>query len=441
MSQATAPAGRATLRLTKEESKRLGICLAVGVVVALVTGPSGSNTAPTSGITGTLKSPRVVLCLVLGALVWAVNLAWTRDVGGIRELLKRTSTGGSMILSDRRVRYSGYGALLLLAVLIPPFLSAFWQEVTVDQIGIYVLLALGLNVVVGFAGLLDLGYIAFFAIGAYVAAYFSGGLPVQPPVHLNLFFVFPIAVAACILAGIILGVPTLRLRGDYLAIVTLGFGEIVDIMANNTTSITGGPIGTKPLPHFSVNIFGIHYQWTLSQLPYYYLMLVVLVVVIIAFTLLENSRVGRAWVAIREDEVAAEACGINALKYKVMAFAIGASTSGFAGVIFAGKNNFFNPQVFSVQFSILILVLVIFGGMGSIVGVIVGAMFLQWLPQELRGHINEQDLYLYIGLLLVVMMIFRPQGMIPSKRRAREIGMAEEGVGTADALAPPGEAP
>jgi branched-chain amino acid transport system permease protein len=252
--------------------------------------------------------------------------------------------------------------------------------------------------------------------------------------------VFPIAVVAAMLAGVILGTPTLRLRGDYLAIVTLGFGEIIRIVALNMTSVTGGAQGVT-MPNFSINALGIHYQWSLEQLPYYYLLLGIVIVVLFALNLLEHSRVGRAWVAIREDEVAAEASGINALKYKVMAFAIGASTAGFAGVFFAGKNNFFDPPVFNVNNSILVLVLVIFGGMGSIPGVVVGAAILQILQQALRDYIPQQDLYIYVGALLILMMVFRPQGILPSRRRSRELGLAEAGVSGADALGTPGEAP
>jgi branched-chain amino acid transport system permease protein len=431
---------RSLFRLGRPDVNRLLVCLGVGVVMALVTGKSGSTQDPVAGFTGTLGRPLLLVYLGIGAAIWAVMTLWQNDVARVRQRAGQLREATSRTTARRPVRYSTYLLLAAAAVAVPPFLSAFWQQVAVDDMGIYVLLALGLNVVVGFAGLLDLGYIAFFAVGAYVAAFFAGALPVHP-VHLNLFFVFPIAVVAAIIAGVILGVPTLRLRGDYLAIVTLGFGEIIQDVANNLTSVTGGATGTGPLPHFSVNLFGIHYKWGLSNLPYYYLLLGLVVIVVYAVSTLERSRVGRAWVAIREDEVAAQACGINTLKYKVLAFAIGASTSGLAGVLFAGKNNFFNPPVFSFQLSILVLVLVIFGGMGSIVGVIIGASFLQWLPQELRNYINQQDLYLYIGFILIVMMIFRPQGIVPSRRRAREIGLAEAGVGGADAMGAPGSVP
>jgi branched-chain amino acid transport system permease protein len=418
----------------REDVRRLAVCLAIAIVVALITGASGSTSSPTAGFSGSLFRPRIVVFLVLAVALWVGMTAWERN-SAVRARAKHAGGAVTDLFAHRRVRYSSYGGLLVLAIVLPPLLSAFWQQVAVDQIGIYVLLALGLNVVVGFAGLLDLGYIAFYAIGAYTAAYLTGSLPIHPPVTLNPFWTFPFAIAAAIVAGVVLGAPTLRLRGDYLAIVTLGFGEIIQIVARNLTSITGGPQGVaKSVPHFALHVGGLNYKWTLDQLPYYYLLLVLVIIVLVALSLLENSRVGRAWVAIREDEVAAQACGINTLKYKVMAFAIGASTSGFAGVLFAGKNNFFDPGVFSVQFSILILVLVIFGGMGSLAGVVVGASLLQWLQYALRNYIQQQDLFVYVGALLVAMMIFRPQGLIPSRRRSREIGLAEAGLGGADAM-------
>jgi branched-chain amino acid transport system permease protein len=186
----------------------------------------------------------------------------------------------------------------------------------------------------------------------------------------------------------------------------------------------------------------LKYVWHVKALPYYYLLLVFVVIALAAFRSLERSRVGRCWAAIREDEVAAEASGINVLKYKVMAFSIGASTSGFAGILTASKIGFIEPGDFTVQLSILILVLVVFGGMGSLVGAAMGAAVLQWLPQFLRVHplfgFQPQDLFIYLGALLVVMMIFRPAGIVPSRRRRSEIGLAEHGVGTADAMSAAG---
>lgn len=338
----------------------------------------------------------------------------------------------------RIVSYLGAG---FIAIEAPKFLSVYWQISLYQQIGIYCLLAVGLNIVVGFAGLLDLGYVAFYALGAYVTAYFAGALPLQPPFHLNAFLVIPIAILVAMLSGVLLGLPTLRLRGDYLAIVTLGFGEIIYVLANDWVQVTGGSPGTGTIKGLDFNMLGIHYGWSpANPLSYYYLMIGVLIPVIFLFDLLNNSKVGRSWAAIREDEVAAQSLGINALKYKVMAFAMGASTAGVAGVFTSVKVGVLFPNTFVLQLSITILVLVIFGGMGSILGVLVGAVFLQWLPSYLTFHsylgYQETDLYLYIGALLVVMMIFRPQGLVPSRRRSREFADAESGQGRADALGP-----
>ena len=386
---------------------------------------------------------------------WPTYVWLVLAVGGALVVSRRLGAParpGSPAQSSRVVRMSPsfrtvlYVGAFFAAVEVPKFLAPYWQLTMYQQVGIFCLLAVGLNVVVGFAGLLDLGYVAFYALGAYVAAYFTGALPAQPPIHLNPFLVIPIAILAAMLAGVLLGLPTLRLRGDYLAIVTLGFGEIVVLLANNLPSITGASQGTYTIPTFKINFLGIDYAWiTTNALSYYYLMLAVLVIVVVLFNSLNHSKVGRSWAAIREDEVAAESLGVNALKYKVMAFAIGASTAGVAGVFTAAKIGILFPQVFVLQLSITVLVLVIFGGMGSIMGVLVGAAFLQWLPVYLTFHsffgYQQQDLYLYVGALLVIMMIFRPQGLIPSRRRVREFVDAEAGQGTADATGTDPEGP
>lgn len=420
------------------ELKRLALWLAGMLVLALMTGPSGSTNTPTAGFTGSWISARVFWFIGLAVVLWALSEARTRYGARIRQVNDSILAAPRSLIRDRRGRYSLYLVVLVVAIIYPTILSGYWQEVLVDQIGIYVLLAVGLNVVVGYAGLLDLGYVAFYAIGAYSAAYWTGALPVHPLIHLNPFWVIPLAILAAMLAGVLLGLPTLRLRGDYLAIVTLGFGEIVQIVGTNLQTVTGGAEGVGGIPHFSVNAAGMHYRWTLSNLPYYYLLLTFVIIVLVAFSSLERSRVGRALSAIREDEVAAEAAGINVLKYKVMAFAIGASTSGFAGLLDASKISYISPGDYTVQVSILILVLVIFGGMGSLPGAVAGAAVLQWVPEFLRVHplfgFQPQDLYIYFGALLVVMMIFRPAGILPSRRRQRELRLAEAGVGTADAM-------
>jgi branched-chain amino acid transport system permease protein len=416
--------------------------------MALVTGKSGSNNAPTAGFTGTFESAHAYYWIAAGGVLWAAITGWQWRGDVVKRGYGALTATPRRVFAMPRVKYPIYLACLVAAVIVPNSLNGFWQEVLVGQIAPYVLLAIGLNVVVGFAGLLDLGYIAFYAVGAYSTAYWTNQLPAHPPFTVNPFWAFPLAVLAAMLSGVILGAPTLRLRGDYLAIVTLGFGEIIQLVADNSGSITNGSQGVSPnsVPDFSIHALGIHYTWPLeavpgNHMPWYYLILGIIVVVIVLFYLLENSRVGRAWVAIREDEVAAEACGINPLKYKVLAFAIGASTSGLAGVFFASKNGVFTPGDFPFQQSVVVLVLVIFGGMGSIPGAIIGAAILQYLPQLLRSHIQQPDLFAYYGAILIAMMIFRPQGVWPSRRRAREIAQAEAGIGGADALAPPGEAP
>ena len=411
--------------LERPEIRRLGVFLGLGLLAALVTGPDGSQDRPWAGFQHSILDVRV-LDFVIPAIVLALAVDLYRTRGDrVRVVVARARQATAVPMERRSFKLSLYALIGLFVVLYPLRLSNYWLTVLVDQIGIYVLLAIGLNVVVGFAGLLDLGYIAFYAIGAYTTAYFTGKLPAHPPVVLNPFLIFPVAVLIAMLAGLLLGAPTLRLRGDYLAIVTLGFGEIVRITAVNTDSFTNGPRGTFGVPHFSINLGPIHYKWTLSQLPYYYLLLVVIGVVWFALARLEDSRIGRAWTAIREDEVAAEASGVPTLKLKLMAFAIGASTSGFAGVLFASKVGSFTPDNFVLLQSILVLVMVIFGGMGSIPGAILGAVVLGWLPEALRGRVPPTDRFIYFGALLVAMMIFRPQGLLPSKRRAREIAITE----------------
>ena len=422
-------------------TRRLVSCVLGALLLAVMTGPSGSSSAPTSGFSGSLFHPRVFIFIALGILIWALITVRMRYGERVRTVSDRITSSPRRLLPDKRVRAVVYLAALAFAILYPLTLSGFWQEVLVDQIGVYVLLALGLNVVVGYAGLLALGYIAFYAIGAYSAAYWTGALPIHPPLNLNPFWAIPFAIATAMLAGVVLGAPTLRLRGDYLAIVTLGFGEIIEIVATNLNGVTGGAQGVIGIPHPSLHLFGVQYRWSIASLPYYYLILAFIVIVLVAFRSLENSRVGRAWSAIREDEVAAESAGINVLKYKVMAFSIGASTSGFAGMLTASKIGFVEPGDFTVQLSILVLVLVIFGGMGSLPGAVIGAAVLQWVPWYLRVHplfgFQPQDLYVYLGALLVLMMIFRPVGLVPSRRRRRELNLAESGLTTADATTKP----
>jgi ABC-type branched-subunit amino acid transport system permease subunit len=313
--------------------------------------------------------------------------------------------------------------VITAALFYPPTATQFWQTVLVSEIGIYVLLAVGLNVVVGWAGLLDLGFIAFYAIGSYTTAYFTGRLPVQPPEWLQLspLAVIPFAVAVCLIAGVTLGFPTLRLRGDYLAIVTLGFGEIIRVIANNANGFTNGPRGAFNIPPPVIHLGPIHFTWGESALGFWYLLLVLVVIVVILFNRLENSRLGRAWAAIREDEVAAQATGINTTRVKLLAFAIGASTSGIAGVFFASQIGSFTPENFVLNNSILVVAYVVFGGMGSLPGAMAGAAVLTWLPEFLKDQVPAEDRQMWIGAIILLMMIFRPAGLIPARRRKAEL--------------------
>lgn len=318
-------------------------------------------------------------------------------------------------------------AIALIALATPPFVSLAAQEILV-LIATFALLALGLNVVVGFAGLLDLGYIAFYATGAYTWGILSGAGPIKFGYTRSEFWgqwgfwmVLLVVVAINMCIGVMLGSPTLRLRGDYLAIVTLGFGEIVRIVANNLDTVTGAALGISRIPHPTIPI--IDYDFGLNPVPYYYLLLLLLVAGIFIIRRLDHSRIGRAWIAIREDEVAAEAMGVPTLKMKLLAFAIGATTAGVAGVVFASKSNYVSPTSFDVFASFLVLCAVVLGGMGSIPGSLAGAVVIVGVPSFLQLRFPELDEYRYwtFGLILVVMMIFRPQGLIPSKRREAEL--------------------
>lgn len=438
--------------LTRAEWKRIWSGALLGLALALMTGPvQGNGDDADRAWRAALLDVRVVPYLLLGMGLGALFLLNDRGVlgrlwaslrgGALKAPVTVWTTTRAVVQADKRIKVALILVALALAILYPLTLEPFWQRVLASQIAIYVLLALGLNVVVGLAGLLDLGFIAFFAIGAYTTAYFTGTLPVEPPVILNPFFIVPFAVIVAALSGVVLGGPTLRLRGDYLAIVTLGFGEIIRILLVNGDNIAGnnvtnGPRGAVGIPHPSIDLGPIEYTWKLKQLPYYYLLLAVIILVVIAFRNLEESRIGRAWTAIREDEVAAGASGVPTIKFKLLAFAIGASTSGLAGVFYATNIGTIAPDQFIFLASILVLVMVIFGGMGSLAGVIFGAAVLQWLPNLLRDFVPPEDRYIYFGALLVVMMIFRPQGLVPSRRRSREIQLSEQGIGHADALSP-----
>jgi branched-chain amino acid transport system permease protein len=349
-------------------------------------------------------------------------------------------------------------AVILVAAFAFPYLDGNEGDIDAAANGLaYAMLALGLNIVVGFAGLLDLGYAAFFAIGAYTYGALAS-YQIQPQwssfwepfqwlglvkhleagggigtVHLDVSFwlVLPIAALVAAFFGLLFGVPTLRLKGDYLAIVTLGFGEIVPIVARNTPYITNGAQGLSGVT--TPKFFG--YNFGVMSTPYYYLGLALIVLMIFISTRLKHSRVGRAWLAIREDEIAAEAMGIDRTKLKLLAFAIGASFAGVTGTFYVAKLQTASPEMFMFPVSIMILVMIVLGGIGSVAGVVVGALSLQllqsWFLQDLTQWIHAlgdltgivflqnldlvQSIELIFGIILVVMMLYRRQGIIPER--------------------------
>ena len=352
----------------------------------------------------------------------------------------------------------GFSALALLPLYPPPFLDTPGISLggTLAQFAMVAIIAVGLNVVVGQAGLLDLGYVGFYAVGAYTLALLtspdSPWNQVGPDGWFNENWAWlacvPIAMAVTALAGLILGIPTLRLRGDYLAIVTLGFGEIIRLLADNLGGVTNGPRGlnevayphvgaTDRLPHgvfSSGNSTGNANYGTW----WFWLGLILLVGILLLVGNLERSRVGRAWVAIREDEDAAEVMGVNTFRFKLWAFVIGACIGGLSGALYAGQVQYVAPPTFNIINSMLFLTAVVLGGQGNKLGVILGAFIIVYLPNRLLGvelwGINLGDLkYLFFGLALVVMMIFRPQGLFPVRQQLLAYGKsARRLLGSAD---------
>jgi branched-chain amino acid transport system permease protein len=335
-------------------------------------------------------------------------------------------------------------ALIAAALIALPFALASvgttWVRIMNLAI-LFTLLSLGLNIVVGYAGLLDLGYIAFYGVGAYTYALLASP---QFDIHLPFWVILPIGALVACLFGVLLGAPTLKLRGDYLAIVTLGFGEIVRIFFNNLSypiNITNGPQGISRIDPFRIGGFSFNQNETLlglnfsGPIKYYYLLLLVLLAVVVINVRLQDSRIGRAWQAIREDEVAAGAMGINTTHVKLLAFAMGASFGGIAGGMFAAIQGFISPESFGLVESIMVLSMVVLGGMGNIWGVILGALLLSFVPEILRHTVEplQRSLFgrmiiepevirmLLFGLALVLMMLFRPAGLWPSKVRKREL--------------------
>jgi branched-chain amino acid transport system permease protein len=390
-------------------------------------------------------------------------------------------------LAARPVRTVALTGLLVFALLYPlinqnvfqPYNRTaalplpFPEDAVVTFMMIFAIMAIGLNIVAGFAGLLDLGYVAFYALGAYTAAFLasphfgsvtlillSQAPPGFPGIHLPFWLLVPLGFAVAATFGVLLGAPTLRLRGDYLAIVTLGFGEIVPVVFKNLSSVnleigplklvnanlTGGNLGINPIdpPRFFGITFGSN-----SGIAAVYLALVLLIGAILIARNLERSRMGRAWMAIREDETAAEMMGVNGVRTKLLAFGLGASFAGVAGVMQASYQGITTSDFFQFSTSILVLIMIILGGIGNIWGVIVGAVtlafldktFLPWIGQRFTA-INpdlpnpSQFNFLIFGILLVAMMRFRPEGFIPSRQRAAELHTAppDQAIGSAAVL-------
>lgn len=339
-------------------------------------------------------------------------------------------------------------ALLVLPLILQQFGNAWVRIVNIALL--YTMLALGLNIVVGYAGLLDLGYVAFFAVGAYlygllasphltdnfaaIAAMFPGGL------HLSVWLALPLALLLAAIAGVLLGIPMLKLRGDYLAIVTLGFGEIIRIFLNNLDhpfNITNGPKGINQID--SVRVFGLNLGKPLSiggfevasVSLYYYLFLVLVLVTVFVCQRLQDSRVGRAWMAVREDEIAAKAMGLNVRNLKLLAFGMGASFGGVSGAMFGAFQGFVSPESFSLMESVMIVAMVVLGGLGHLPGVVLGALLLSALPEVLRyvagplqqmtdGRLDAAILrQLFIALAMIVIMLMRPRGLWPSPEHGK----------------------
>jgi branched-chain amino acid transport system permease protein len=331
-------------------------------------------------------------------------------------LLRKTL--GERFLSDKRAYVPGF-AIIAIATIAFPFVFSIYQTNIMITALTYVILGLGLNIVVGLAGLLDLGYVAFYAVGAYSYALMN--------YHWGLGFwaALPIGGVLAALFGILLGFPVLRLRGDYLAIVTLGFGEIIRLILENWNAFSFGPSGIANIPR--PGFFGIDLSLDQSITYLYFLMIGLTIFTIFVVSRLQASRIGRAWIALREDEIACQAMGVDKTKTKLTAFALGATWAGMGGVMFAAKTTFINPASFTIWESVIILCVVVLGGMGSILGVILGAGFLILIPEYLRAF-SEYRMLIF-GAILVTMMVFRPGGLISKTRSPYKFEKAEDSNG------------
>ncbi|MCJ2162951.1 branched-chain amino acid ABC transporter permease [Pseudodesulfovibrio sp. S3] len=348
----------------------------------------------------------IAVSIFFGSFVWR----WLLARKELKKDESRNETGLEVLLtkvqSNAGLKYAALGLIGLIAVLFPQVVDLYQTNIMISCL-VYIVLGLGLNIVVGLAGLLDLGYVAFYAIGAYAYALCN--------MHWDIGFWYMLPVGAILgaILGILLGFPVLRLRGDYLAIVTLGFGEIIRLILENWGDVTMGPSGISSIAR--PGLFGVKLGVIASTEYMYYIMIGLLIFTIFSVNRLQNSRIGRAWLALREDEIACQAMGIDKVKTKLMAFALGATWAGMAGVVFAAKTTFINPASFTFWESAIILSIVVIGGMGSIRGVIAGAIILVLLPEYLRDFAEFR--MLLFGAIMVLVMVFRPQGLISAKRK------------------------
>jgi branched-chain amino acid transport system permease protein len=331
----------------------------------------------------------------------------------LRETRPEEENRAGIALSIRRIfdepgKRNMLTGIVFCFSLVFPFVFSSYQTTIMTTALMYVVLGLGLNIVVGMAGLLDLGYVAFYAVGAYTYALLNHHF------HLGFWTVLPIGGLVAALFGFLLGFPVLRLRGDYLAIVTLGFGEIIRLILENWGKFSQGPSGIANISR--PGFFGIHLSLDSAIVYMYYLMIVFVLATIFIVSRLQNSRLGRAWIALREDETACQVMGVDKRKTKLTAFALGAFWAGIIGVVFASKTTFINPASFTFLESAIILSIVVLGGMGSIIGVIMGAFILILMPEYLRP-LSQYRMFAF-GLILVLMMVFRPQGLIANVRSA-----------------------
>tara|TARA_Y100001954_G_scaffold193158_1_gene208072 strand:+ start:46093 stop:47358 length:1266 start_codon:yes stop_codon:yes gene_type:complete len=351
----------------------------------------------------------IAASVFFGSFLWRWLLARKELMKDATKKESKVEALLTKVQSNTVLKFVALGAIALIAIGFPQVGNLYQTNIMISCL-VYVVLGLGLNIVVGLAGLLDLGYVAFYAVGAYAYALCN--------MHwdIGFWYMLPIGAVLGAILGIILGFPVLRLRGDYLAIVTLGFGEIIRLVLENWGEVTMGPSGISGIdrPEF----FGMDLGVIGSTTYMYYIMIGLLVLTIFCVNRLQHSRIGRAWLALREDEIACQAMGIDKMKTKLMAFALGATWAGMAGVVFAAKTTFINPASFTFWESAIILSIVVIGGMGSIRGVIAGAIILILVPEFLRDFAEFR--MLLFGAIMVLVMVFRPQGLISAKRKIYE---------------------